>query len=152
MDKNDTVIVVGVTETDEYGNLWVTPAGDGDKVKIAAKRNKLHPLFEQGKAVMLHWETYMNKPYISDAKPVEGELPDAIKPDKILPEHQDEIDKALPIAPQERGMCLKEVGEGIRSGQLEKDFPKGFVRIKAEYYKLISRGSGIRFWEDQETK
>ena len=46
----DPIITVGVTETDGYGNLWVTPQGGGDKVKIAAKRKQLHPLFQQGRA------------------------------------------------------------------------------------------------------
>jgi hypothetical protein len=80
MDDKDTVIVVGATETDEYGNLWVTPQGGGDRVKIAKKREHLHPLFQQGKAVLLHWETYMNKPYVKNADPVEGKLPPPTKP------------------------------------------------------------------------
>ena len=80
MDKNDTIIVVGATSLDGYGNLFVTPQGGGDKIKIAAKRANLHPLFEQGRAVMCHWETYMDKPYVADAKAVEGELPPPVKP------------------------------------------------------------------------
>lgn len=144
---NDTVIVVGVTREDEYGNLMVTPKGGGEEIRIGSKRSQLHPLFQQGVAVMLHWETYKGRPYVADAKLVEGELPPPTAPDKILPEHQEEIKKALApqIAPQERGMCLKEVGECIRSGQLDKDFPKSVVKIKSEYYKLISKGSGIEF-------
>lgn len=154
MDKNDTVIVVGVTEKDEYGNLWVTPKGGGDKVKVAAKRNQLHPLFEQGVAVMLHWETYMNKPYVSDAKLVEGELPDVKEPGEPLPEHTEEIKGAVastyPVL--EVLLWLKEMGEFIISGQLERDFPKSFVRIKSDYYKAMSRGTGIDLWGKGENE
>ena len=79
--ESNTVITVGITETDEYGNLWVTPAGGGDKIKIGVKRKQLHPIFQQGKVIQLHWETYMDKPYVSDAKQVTGEsLPPPIKP------------------------------------------------------------------------
>jgi len=75
----DTIIKVGTTEIDEYGNLLVTPSGGGDKIKIAQKRTHLHHLFEQGNTVALHWETYMNKSYVANANLVEGELPTIVK-------------------------------------------------------------------------
>lgn len=107
---NDTIIVVGVTEKDGYGNLWVTPQGDGDRVKIAAKRANLHPLFEQGKAVILHWEKYMNKPYVADAKLVEGELPPPTKPEEPQSAVPDTMSKTPPRAvvsdPKNRAFCL----------------------------------------------
>lgn len=56
----------------------------------------------------------------------------------------------LPPDPQEKGMWLKELGEDIRSGQLEKDFPKQIVRIKAERYKKMSEVTGIDFWGKKE--
>ena len=71
----NTIIKVGTTEIDEYGNLLVTPSGGGDKIKIAQKRTHLHHLFEQGNTVALHWETYMNKSYVANANLVEGEPP-----------------------------------------------------------------------------
>jgi len=80
MADKDTMVVVGVTRMDGYGNMFVTPAGGGDEVKIGSKRAHLHDMFEQGRAIMLHWETYRNIPYVSDAKPVEGELPPSVKP------------------------------------------------------------------------
>jgi hypothetical protein len=85
MADNETIITVGATEKDSYGNLWVTPQGGGDRIKIATKRENLHSLFQQGRAVILHWETYMNKPYVSDAKLVEGELPLPQKPIQPAP-------------------------------------------------------------------
>ena len=76
MAENSTIISVGLTEEDGYGNLWVTPQGGGDKIKIGVKRKNLHPLFEQGKSVMLEWQTYNKIPYVSNAKLVEGALPE----------------------------------------------------------------------------
>lgn len=67
----DTTIKVGVTELDQYGNLFVTPTGGGDRIKIGVKRKELHPLFTQGATILLHWETYMNKPYVAGAELVE---------------------------------------------------------------------------------
>jgi len=89
MADKETIIVVGVTREDEYNNLWVTPKGGGDEVKIGEKRSQLHPLFQQGKAVMLHWEIYKGKTYVADAKAVEGELPEPQKSDDP-PLQQDE--------------------------------------------------------------
>ena len=113
MSEKDTVITVGITRKDEYGNLWVTPSGGGEEVKIGAKRKQLHDLFEQGKAIMLHWETYMDKPYVFDAKLVEGELP---QPPKHTPTSRP--------APQEIGMWWKEVGELYRTNKLMELFGK----------------------------
>jgi len=139
----DPIITVGVTETDSYGNLWVTPKGGGDKVKIAAKRKQLHPLFQQGKAVILHYETYMDKPYVSDAKLVAGELPPPVEPQDPEP-HKDEpgVEK---YAPQEIGMWMKELGECIRSGYLAKTYPTTHVRIETDYCKRMSDVTGIPF-------
>lgn len=93
MDNKDVIIVVGVTELDQYGNLIVTDK-DGNKFKIAAKRSTLHPLFQQGKAIMLHYETYMDKPYVASAKPVEGNLPAPVKPQQV-PDPKDMPPKSL---------------------------------------------------------
>lgn len=54
------------------------------------------------------------------------------------------------IAPQEKGMWLKVMGEFIMSGQMEKDFPKSFVRIKSQFYKEMSHKTGIELWEEKQ--
>jgi len=90
----DTIIIVGQTRLDSYENLWVTPAGGGDEVKIGEKRAGLHALFQQGKAVMLHWETYKNRLYVADAKAVEGELPEPKSSQEVLPKQKEVIEKA----------------------------------------------------------
>jgi hypothetical protein len=136
----DTIIVVGVTETDGFGNLFVTPQGGGDKIKIGVKRQHLYPLFEQGRAVMLHWETYMNKPYVADAKLVEGELPPPVKPE--VPEEypdKEQIPKTRgEFSPQEVGMWWKEVGEWLRGGEeIEQRFADA-------YWDRMSKVLGIK--------
>lgn len=91
---SEPVIIVGHTELDGYGNMWVTPQGGGEKIKIAKKREGLFPLFQQGAAVMLDWQTYMNKPYVADAKPVEGALPPPTEPG-MLPEHKKPVEAVV---------------------------------------------------------
>ncbi len=145
MADKDTIIVVGVTRVDSYNNLWVTPAGGGDEVKIGEKRAGLHPLFQQGKAVMLHWETYKNKAYVADAKAVEGELPDPTKPDSPPLQIGEDPPKKAPPAPQELGMWWKEMGCRIGDGSLEKDYPNKAVGIKHAYYKRMSEVTGVNF-------
>jgi len=54
-------------------------------------------------------------------------------------------------APQEKGMWLKVMGEFIMSGQLEKDFPKSFIKIKSRYYKEMSKKTGISLKGEEET-
>lgn len=136
---NDTVIVVGITRKDQYDNLWVTPAGGGDEVKIGSKRAQLHDIFQQGRAVMCHWEVYMDKPYIADAKLVEGELP--TEPGKPLPEHQAEISKAMgevyKPAGVEIGKCENQVIYLYCAGKLSSMFGD---KIAIELVKLV-RGS-----------
>ena len=118
------VVVVGTTEKDEYGNLWVTPKGGGDRIKIAKKREGLHPLFQQGVAVMLKWQTYQDHPYVADAKLVAGELQPAQEPtilpkdEKIIEEARKEATKKEPSG-QETGMWFKEIGLGIRSSLIK---------------------------------
>lgn len=142
MTDNDTVIVVGVTRIDEYGNLWVTPQGGGDEVKIAKKREKLHPLFQQGVAVLCHWETYMNKPYISDAKLVEGELPPPVTPETVP------VPGVKTTAPQERGMWWKQLGDDLRSGHIDKSTTMGKA-WRLFYFAEMTRVLEFNYREDK---
>ena len=144
MADKDTIIVVGTTKMDDYGNMFVTPAGGGDEVKIGEKRSQLHPLFEQGKAIMLHCETYKNRAYVSDAKAVEGELPESQKPEKLPPQPEEDTPRVKP-APQELGMWWKELGNRIGDGSLEKDYPNKAVGIKHDYYKRMSEVTEVSF-------
>ena len=75
-----------------------------------------------------------------------------VKSAQRVKEGVEKIKEALTteVAPQEKGMFFKELGECIRCGQLEKDFPKSFVRIKSDYYKAMSRGTGIDLWSKEK--
>jgi len=53
-------------------------------------------------------------------------------------------DKDRQIAPQELGMWLKELGESIRSGHLEKSYPNRHVAITAFYYQKMFEVIGIK--------
>lgn len=112
----DTIIVVATTRIDGSGNLWVAPKGDGDEVKIAAKRSNLHPLFQQGKAILLDWQTYLGKSYVANAKLVEGELP----PDRDQRIIDTKPVKTTDIRIQEQ-VAIKEVGECYRNGIFKDD-------------------------------
>ncbi len=137
MAKEDTIITVGTTRLDEYNNLWVTPAGGGDEVKIGEKRAGLHPLFQQGKAVMLHWETYKNRAYVSDAKAVEGELPEPQTRESLPPQPGEELP---PPAPQAVGMITKELGDMIRAELLGKIFGAKIAVELTKWYRSQTLG------------
>ena len=77
---NEPSITVDSTTLDDYGNLWVYPTGGGDPIKIGSKRPQLHPLFQPGVAVALTWDSYLDKPYVKDAKLMANALPPAVKP------------------------------------------------------------------------
>lgn len=111
-------------------------------------RGYAHPIGEKDEATDKYPEGWCNE---EDLEKVRN-LP-AQSPDKVLPEHQEEIDKAkkavTPPAPQELGMFWKELGLRIGDGSIEKDFPKSFTRIKTTYYKKMSEVLGMQFWKEQ---
>ncbi len=75
MADKPQVITVGHTESNEWGDLLVTPKGGGDVVKIKGKRSSLFPLFEQGKVIALDWQVFQGHPYVANAKFVsEGQV------------------------------------------------------------------------------
>ena len=141
---SETIIVVGHTELDEYGNLIVTPKGGGDAIRINKKHENLHPLFEQGRAIKLDWQTYKGKTYVADAVLVEGELPPPVTPE-LPAEQQAIVDEALaqsiptiPIkepAPQAVGMTVKEVGAMIISKDINWIFGKKIALKLVEWYR-----------------
>ena len=140
MAENNTIIVVGKTEKDQYGNLLVTPAGGGTQIKIGNKRSQLFDLFQQGKAVMLEWQTYMDKPYVANAKLVEGELPPATKQvDKPKP-----IEEAKPTFQETRSQITENMFWGhLKDWLLLKEGEKGadpfWKQLRAIYFaKMLS--------------
>ena len=58
---------------------------------------------------------------------------------------KEEVQAEREIAPQERGMWLKELGARIGDGSLAKDFPNSVINIKAQYYRMMSEATGVDF-------
>jgi len=70
-----------------------------------------------GKAVSLNYGSYMNKEYIHTVDLVGDKLPPGVEPPKDMTPP-----RGIPqIAPQEKGMWWKEVGENFRAGLFKKD-------------------------------
>ncbi len=63
--KADTNIVVASTRMDDFGSQFITST-DGDEYKIGEKRAHLHSLAQVGTPLILKWDNYKNKDYVSD--------------------------------------------------------------------------------------
>ena len=135
MNTPDTIIKVALTRTDEYGNLWVTPAGGGVEVKIGEKRNSLFPLFQQGNTVSLHWETYKDKPYVKDAKQIVGEPAQPAK----LPVPQPAQREPFLSDPTRNASIEAQTAYGKIMDNWEKDIPKS-MKDAAVHWGLSKLG------------
>ena len=71
-------IVVDHSGINNYGDLIVWDKG-GNEWKVAQKRDHLHSIFQDGKAVELGIANYMDKDFITEASLVEDGLPE-VKP------------------------------------------------------------------------
>ena len=92
-------------------------------------------------------------PFVSNIETVEGALPEPTEP-KILPEHKEAIDasrKAVrEVAPQERGMWYKQLGDDLRSGHIDIKTPQGKL-MRAAYFAEMLRVLDIHIKEDKAT-
>jgi len=70
-------IVVDFANLNDYGDLIVTDK-EGQDYKVAKKREHLHSLFTEDRAITLHFAKYMDKRYVADASI--PELPPPTKP------------------------------------------------------------------------
>ena len=116
------IIVVDKVSSNEYGDLVFT-SKDGKSFKVKEKRSQYFiDVILEGRAVELSLSEYMKTEYVYSAKLVD------------LPKDAPEIAPATPqstpvaskpqtgcIAPQEKGMWWKEVGECFRAGLFKKD-------------------------------
>ena len=119
--------------TDKGGNVWKVKWGQGGKLK-----DKWELLDENvGLAFDFTLDTYQGKEFVKDIELVKDAF--------VTKAAQEVAEKSPGKSPQEVGMFWKELGECIRSGQLEKDFPNMVVKIKGEYYKKMSEVTGINF-------
>ena len=129
---DSTTIQVKCTTKDNFGNLIVTPT-DGDDVKISEKRKQLFDFFQQGNVVKLYWAEYMQKRYVAKAE-VEQEAPK----DYVVKETK----KSDP-APQAMGMWWKELGEMIRTKDIDLSTPHGKL-LRSWYYAEMFRVLDIK--------
>ena len=143
---SEQVIVVGHTEKDGFGNLWVTPKGGGERIKIAAKREGLHGLFQQGVAVMLDWQTYMYKPYVADAKLVGEQLGEMAETPPDMTAIEESAEKGGTTAPKVERTRNDEITENMFWNHLkdwlmlkENDEPKDafWLHMRSEYFKKM---------------
>jgi len=139
------IVLSGDYKLDDYGNFRFTDKG-GTEHKIGTKRENFDELcslveHNPGRAVKLTYDTYKNRKYI-----VGIELLEITVDEKVITEQQ----KVKPApAPQELGMWWKELGECIRSGAIDKDFPNSNVLIKGQYYKQMESVTGISMKKEE---
>mgnify|MGYP003395674943 CR=1 FL=1 len=138
--------------TDEKGNVW----------KIPEKRQELWPSIETNinSQVNLDVQEYKGKKYIAGVEIV-GIPPTPPSPKPVVqptpqPSPQPVQSVTSPakpqfsddVAPRERGMCLKELGEWFRSGKMDdKTFLGKESKFGAIYWRVywlsINHGIGI---------
>ena len=135
-----SVIQVKSTTLDSYGNLIVTPEV-GEDVRIGAKRNSLFDIFQQDRAVKLYWAEYQHRKYVARAELFDGKPPEEKRIEPITTNSpispSPESHKKF-IAPEEKGMWWKELGEMLRAGDIDKTKPAGKFLRDAYYAQMFS--------------
>ena len=131
----DDVVVINTVSNNSYGDLLFTDKGGGE-YKISDKRVKhFEGIILPDTAVKLSFAlSSRGTEYIHKAVAVAGELPPQAP--KLKPEQPKE--KPSEVAPQERGMWWKEVGEMIRAGKISSDKPEGALMIRAYYAQMFT--------------
>ncbi len=141
------VIVVAHTQINDYGDLIVTDNENNDH-KIGKKRAHLFDLFQTDRAVELGYASYMNREYVTVAHPFEGGAVTQSKPG-VVQEHMPPKTEPKPIAPQERGLWCKELGEMLRGKDIDTKTPHGKL-LRAWYYAEMFRVLEIEYTEKGE--
>jgi len=142
------IITVDKVWRNEFEDLLFTDKG-GKEHKVSNKRAKwFDGIVLPNTAVKLNFAEAYGKEYIYNAQLVEGELPIteplAKKPAPELPAGKT-APQSIQTAKDEqiwKSVCIKELGECIRSGNLDVTKPKAKL-IRLAYYGLITTGSGI---------
>ena len=145
MKQPEIVVLSGETRYDQWEN-FLFKDNAGKEHKIGAKNKKTDEIANvvianPGRAVEIAYDTVTGK---------EGKVFDYIKLVEIQVD-ETELTKqqvVIPVAktapaPQELGMWWKEMGECIRSGAIDKDFPNMAIKIKGQYYKQMETVTGI---------
>jgi len=145
------VVVVDRHELNPYNDMIFWDKADKE-YKVSAKRQWLHEKVVDGVAITLGYAVYMDREYIADILDVASQLPPPVTPQKPADApkptaYAEKVPAHKEPAPQELGMWWKELGECIRVGAIDKDFPKMVVKIKSQYYKKLAEVTGITMKE-----
>lgn len=130
MAFNKTITVGEVEGLNEYGDLLFKDE-DGNDYKIKSKRDKLFQAVQEGNKLELHIDTFRDHDYISGLTLLEGKAQEAEitkKPAGQASEHSG----------QETGMWWKELGEMLRSDDIDKTTPMGKALRSAYYAQMFS--------------
>jgi len=145
MKEPEIVVLSGETRFDQWENFFFKDNA-GKEHKVGAKNKKKDEIVKiivanPGRAVEIAYDTVTGK---------EGKVFDYIKLVEIqVDETKITEQQVAPLvaktapAPQELGMWWKELGECIRSGVIDKDFPNMATKIKGQYYKQMETVTGI---------
>lgn len=136
-----------VTGTTEDGKETTKPIFDNLKF--------LWPLLVEGQSVefkMVKKGQFWNVINIKKADEPWPEETDAVKPEEIVPPKQEvktEPPSQRRIAPEERGMWWKELGEMLRTGEIDKSKAHGKM-LRIAYYAEMFRVLDIKIEEKQK--
>lgn len=120
MEENQ--IIVDHTDMDIYGNMFVYPSDGRERIKIGEKRKHLHPLFQQGNAVLLHWDTYLDKIYVAGASLIKTDsVKDEVPP--VKPQQQVKVAHSEPPPPRgnntsQRSISISYAKDLVVSGKI----------------------------------
>ncbi len=141
----DIIGVIDKVEDDSYDGkeFKKVTLKDGQVLKVKQGREgslkAKWDLLQWGVAIKFTMAQYLGKDFVKDIASVEGALPPPAEP-KILPEHQEAIDKSRQevrkeIAPQAIGMMTKEIGDMIRAKYLVPIFGKDVGNELIKWYR-----------------
>ncbi|KKM21380.1 hypothetical protein LCGC14_1635910 [marine sediment metagenome] len=148
----DIIGVITSVEDDEYDHkaFKVVTLGTGEVLKVkygkgGALKDKW-PLLGVGVAIHFMMKDFMKQgvayPFVEDIEvddltTVASELPEPVKAGTVaVPSKENKV----PIAPQERGMWWKQLGDDLRSGHIDISKPFGKtlrLRYFAEMFRVL---------------
>lgn len=138
------VFTVAHAQLNSYGDLMVTDT-ENNEYKIGNKRSQLHELFQTDAVVEVGYSSYKDREYIAVAHPFEGVAPTQNPTPPV------EASKPKVIAPQEKGLWCKELGEMLRGKDIDTTTAHGKL-LRAWYYTEMFRVLEIEFKEKGEVQ
>ena len=120
--------------------LLVTDHG-AVKYSCFQEHKDLWACLDKNMSATIEYEEVGKYKNIVNATPMSGQITvdeSKITEQQVVPP----VAKTAP-APQELGMWWKEMGECIRRGLIDKDFPNMATKIKGQYYKQMEAVTGI---------